>query len=230
MSLLARFEQVAEQGERRSSDRRELRLAITARLPQEPELAVTIHDLSEAGILLETRSPLGLGQTFDLILPFVGPVETVVVWNSGLFFGCRFEGAVPRAAVRAALLQRVPKNAESAAAGQSHNLLSQLHDLNAQIEQVGHQLDRTIEDLSAERHQGRMRDPEGEFAAAMPRTPIPLPPDSERVEPGLFSDPQPLNESDPSRWVVMVSLFLAGLAVVMFIAALLELPMAPWEG
>ena len=231
MSLLARFEQVVEEGERRASDRHALRLAITARVPEAPELAATIHDLSEAGILLETLAPLDLGQGFELNLPLVGPVETVVVWNSGHFYGCRFDEAVPRSAVSAALLQSVPKNGEPATASPPQDLVSQLRDLNSQIEHVGQQLDRTIDDLSAGRPRGRPGDPEADVAAALPRSPIALPPDIETPikEPARYSDPLPFKEIDPSRWVVIVSLVLAGLAVIMFIAALLQLPIAPWE-
>lgn len=227
MSLPARFEETGEKGERRGSDRRELQLTITARVPESPELAVTIHDLSESGILLETLAPLASGQRFQILLPLAGAVETVVIWNSGHFYGCQFSETVPRAAVSAALLQSAPKDADAGATNRPGDPLSQLRDVNARIEQVGQQLDHTIEELSWGRSGAKMRDLEAELTAALPRSPIPGPPEAETSfdgEPERYFEPLNPNYSDADRSVVIIALILAGLAVVIFIVALLAYP------
>ncbi len=228
MSLLARFEATSETADRRASERRELRLSITTSLPKSPELAVTIHDLSESGLLLETRVPLAAGQAFEIFLPLAGAVETTVVWCSHNFYGCQFSQRVPRAAVSAALLQSAPKDEPAEDGEPSRDVLSQLRDLNSKIEQVGRGLDRTIEELSAGRSVIRPRDPDEVLAAALPRSQI-LPPPEAEVKPGAeferFYEPLPPIESDPARPVVIISLVLGGLAVLILIVALLGLPL-----
>jgi hypothetical protein len=229
MSLPGRFEETGKKGERRTSNRRALRLSITARLPESPESAVTIHDLSESGILLETLTPLAPGQSFQILLPLAGAVGTVVVWNSGHFYGCQFNESVSLAAVSAALLQSAPKNADVDAANRTGDMLSQLRDVNARLQQVGQQLDHTIEELSKGRSGAKMRDLEADLTAALPRSPIPGPPEAGVPFDGeseRYFEPPQLNYSDTSQSVVIISLILAGLAVLIFIAALLAIPIA----
>jgi hypothetical protein len=104
MPLQARFEDLDE-AERRNDNRRSLRLGTSAGVADANSLAVTVHDLSESGILLETRETLAIRQCFQVVLPHVGPMPAIVVWNSGDFYGCQFVHSVPRAALSAALLK-----------------------------------------------------------------------------------------------------------------------------
>lgn len=225
MSLLARFVGSADPAERRGSDRRELRLSITAALPDEAELAATIHDLSESGFLLETQARLSPDQPFQLFLPLAGAVEATVVWNTEHFYGCQFREKVARAAISAALLKSEPKRDDERTA--APDLVSQLRDINERIEEVGLQLDRTIEQLGA---MPPRLDPDTVIAAALPKSAIPAPPEPVAplsVEPKRYYEQAELNESDSAQWVVIGSLILAGLAALLFIAALLGLPLAP---
>lgn len=227
MSLLAQFEGLTESGERRRADRRPLTLAITATVPQSPDLAATIHDLSETGFLLETQAQLTPDQPFELFLPLAGAVEATVVWRTEHFYGCQFRERVPRAAVSAALLKSVPREGEEQRPAQ--NLVDQLRDMNARVERLGQDLDRAIDDLSALRPGQRTADPDAVIAAALPRSAIPLPPESvvrTELEPERPYEPAPVSESDPAQWVIIVSLMLAGLAALILIAALLGLPLA----
>jgi hypothetical protein len=226
VSLLAQFEGLTESGERRRADRRPLTLAITATVPQSPDLAATIHDLSETGFLLETHAPLTRDQPFELFLPLAGAVEASVVWRTEHFYGCQFRERVSRAAVSAALLKSVPRDGEGERPPQG--LVEQLRDMNARVERLGEDLDRAIDDLSAKRPGPRPADPDAVIAAALPRSAIPLPPEpavAAEVEPERSYEPAPANEADPARWVILVSLVLAGLAALILIAALLGLPL-----
>lgn len=228
MSLLAQFEATGVADERRSSDRRALRLTITTSLPESPDLAVTILDLSETGLLLETRVPLVAGQLFEIFLPLAGAVETKVVWSSHDFHGCHFGERVPRAAVSAALLQSAPKDEAPEARPPERDVLSQLQDLNARIEQVGQDLDRTIEQLSSSRPAIPSRRPDEVLSAALPQSPILPPPDAEmpQIESRRYAEQDSFEVRAAAQPVVIISLILAGLAALMLIAALLAFPLS----
>ena len=92
----------SQAGNRRSSPRRTLRLEST--LAGESD-AVTIHDISSTGLLLETGASLAEGQKFNVDLPEIGVTQATVIWASARYFGCRFNAPVPKAAVSAALLR-----------------------------------------------------------------------------------------------------------------------------
>jgi len=67
--------------------------------------AVMIHDMSRTGLLIETGSPLTLGQSIWVALPEAGEVAATIVWNSGRLFGCRFDAALSEASLSAARLK-----------------------------------------------------------------------------------------------------------------------------
>lgn len=217
MTLLARFEETGREGERRESDRRALRLTITANLADIADSPVTIHDLSESGMLLEAGLPLATGERFEAFLPLVGAVEATVVWNSGDFYGCQFAGPVPRAAVSAALLKSVPNAAPAKRpAAASEDLLSQLRDLNSQVDDIGVQLDRTIDRLAS----GGRSAGAGAKQQSSAREEIA----AENVPPrDRYSDRQ----DDAGRSIVIFMLILAGLAVLIFAFAMLGSPLNP---
>ena len=96
---------------RRTSPRRTLRLESTLVLEGE---SVTIHDISNTGLLLETSASLAEGQRLDVDLPEIGLAKATVVWASARFFGCRFTSPVSKAAVSAALLRSPVARADQA--------------------------------------------------------------------------------------------------------------------
>lgn len=92
----------------RTSPRRALMLATSGRLGDGAEANVTVHNISAAGLLLETALELSVGEALALDLPEAGPVDAVIVWRSEQLYGCAFEQALGSAALAAAQLRSQP--------------------------------------------------------------------------------------------------------------------------
>jgi transcriptional regulator with XRE-family HTH domain len=89
----------------RSEERRALFLEASGALPGGLEANVIIHNISAAGLLLETEIELAAGERMTLDLPQAGAVDAVIVWQSRNLFGCAFETALSEAALAAVQLQ-----------------------------------------------------------------------------------------------------------------------------
>ena len=139
MPVFAHFEDRPQSDDRRQSVRRWLKLGAGAAVA-----TVTIRDISLTGMLLETSTAMLVGAGFEIDLPHAGTVPAVVVWNSGEFYGCEFAHPISVAAVSAARLQS-PAEDEPAAV---LDPLSELRELNAEVEDIAAKLDRAIERLS----------------------------------------------------------------------------------
>lgn len=94
--------------EGRRQPRRALRLETSGVMPSGLEANVTLHNISAAGLLLETRLPLAVGEVLAIDLPDLGPVGAEIVWQSGQLFGCAFEQALGEAQLAAAELRAGP--------------------------------------------------------------------------------------------------------------------------
>lgn len=149
MPLFAHLEPEKEKAERRSSRRRKLRLEANPAIPSESR--VVIHDLSERGMLLESAEPMGVGETLDLVIPEAGSAKATIVWNSGLYFGCRFEKPLAGSAVSAALLRSPPSPSDEERKRAIYNAVAELHSLARQVEQITDQVDRAIGEINAKR-------------------------------------------------------------------------------
>ena len=99
LGLTAHFEDLTPDGERRRSHRRALKLGASA--ATEP---VTILNLSERGMLVESSTPMLIGTTFTVVLPSVGSLTAEVIWNRGQFYGCEFDQRLSRGALSALIL------------------------------------------------------------------------------------------------------------------------------
>lgn len=99
------------QGDRRATPRRELHLRLTSIAGQRAASNVTVLDLSQTGLLLQTSTRLTAGETLQINLPHAGFQAAEVVWISGEFVGCRFERPISSAAVSAAQLRSEPSAA-----------------------------------------------------------------------------------------------------------------------
>ncbi len=66
---------------------------------------VTIHNISSAGLLIETGLDLAEGDELAIELPEAGAVSASVVWRSERLFGCAFDEVLSPAALAAAQLQ-----------------------------------------------------------------------------------------------------------------------------
>jgi hypothetical protein len=141
MPLFAHFEGRADQGERRRSTRRMLTLGVGTTGD-----AVTISDISLTGMLLKTSSAMLVGASFEVELPNIGSVRSVVVWNSGEFYGCEFDEPISAATVSAALLQSAPASEQAGPTGKP-DPVAELKALNSEVEQLSSKLVRAIERL-----------------------------------------------------------------------------------
>lgn len=116
VTLVAQLASYDEGVEKRSSDRRVLRLRIASSVSA-GDRDVLIHNLSHRGLLLETDALLRPRDALVVELPEAGSTLAEVVWSRGGFAGCRFETPLPTAIVSATLLRSEPKiqpaNAES---------------------------------------------------------------------------------------------------------------------
>lgn len=91
--------------ENRRQPRRALRLETSGFLPGGQAANVTVHNISAAGLLIETAVPIAAGEVLAIDLPDIGPVGAEIVWQSGQLFGCAFEQALGEAALAAAQLR-----------------------------------------------------------------------------------------------------------------------------
>jgi len=138
MPMLAHFEELPQQNERRRSARRALKLGLGAGAEE-----VTILDLSLTGALLETSVPMLVGANFEVDLPQAGRIDATIVWNSGEFYGCQWELPISPSVLSAALLQSAPANAENT----PPDPLTELQELNAQVEMLAFKMDNALRRL-----------------------------------------------------------------------------------
>ncbi|MCZ8322123.1 MAG: PilZ domain-containing protein [Novosphingobium sp.] len=96
------------------AERRELLLETFGELDGGPA-NVTVHNISETGLLIETAEGLAVGEGFRINLPEAGAVEAEVVWVSGTLHGCRFAEPVERAVLSAAQLRSIVASTTSSA-------------------------------------------------------------------------------------------------------------------
>jgi hypothetical protein len=87
---MARSQALIQQTDDRWSKRFRLLLDARAELDGLGATPVTIHDLSDTGLLLETRADLQEGAQLMLEIEGYGSVAAQVVWRSSRFFGARF--------------------------------------------------------------------------------------------------------------------------------------------
>lgn len=66
---------------------------------------VSVHNISQSGMLIETALPLESGAALAVELPQHGTAEAEVVWSSGRLFGCRFVEPIGAAALSAVQLK-----------------------------------------------------------------------------------------------------------------------------
>lgn len=105
MAIKAHLDQPDAGDSQRTAPRRALRLETSGFVAGAGEANVTIHNISAAGLLLETEVVLADGERFALDLPEAGTVTATVVWRSERLYGCAFDAALGPAALAAAQLQ-----------------------------------------------------------------------------------------------------------------------------
>lgn len=109
MAIRAHLDTAVSGDGQRLEPRRALRLETSGFVPDAgpdgDEGNVTIHNISAAGLLIETGLTLAQGEQLALDLPEAGAVTAVVVWRSEQLYGCAFEQELGAAALAAAQLQ-----------------------------------------------------------------------------------------------------------------------------
>lgn len=150
MSILGKFEQ-ENAIDRRSSARRRLLLESAAAPASALKAPVLIHDISSSGLLIETATPLAIGDVIEVEIPETGTTSATVVWDSGQFYGCRFDEPLPRPALSAALLRARPPSGDDPATELSTAAVLELQQLRSRVQQLTAQLDRLIGDLERNR-------------------------------------------------------------------------------
>ena len=92
----------------RAAPRRALWLETSGMVLGGESANVTIHNISAAGLLLETPLDLAVGAPLAVDLPEAGMVAAKIVWRSERLYGCAFEQALSTAALAATQLQSAP--------------------------------------------------------------------------------------------------------------------------
>jgi hypothetical protein len=147
MSLLAHLEPRDSTTNRRTAARRTLRLQALGTTSSQSAVEVTIHDLSQTGLLIETSAGLAAGERIDVELAEAGPAEATVVWSSGRFFGCKFKRPIPAAALSSAIL-RSPASRADENSDQVAKALLELQTLRSQVRRLTEQLGQIIDQLA----------------------------------------------------------------------------------
>jgi hypothetical protein len=91
MSLLAQIEQRSRVSNTRYASRRKLSLVAKGSTAAHECAPVVIHDLSQTGVLIETKAKISPGERLEIEIQEADVAAATVIWTSGRFFGCQFE-------------------------------------------------------------------------------------------------------------------------------------------
>ena len=118
MPIAAHFEPAPHSDDPRRSVRHSLRLESSGATADGQRVAVTVHNISIAGLLIETSAQIEVGEAFAIDLPETDSRLATVSWASGSFHGCQFDQPLTPAELGAAQLRgtvaepvRVPRPA-----------------------------------------------------------------------------------------------------------------------
>lgn len=109
MPIHAIVEQPPKSDSRRGAARWRIRLELPDTL-DDANANVVVHDISTAGMLIETKSELKIGQSVTVSLPDADKVVAHVVWQNESLFGCRFAEPLPQGVVSAIRLRNPNRN------------------------------------------------------------------------------------------------------------------------
>lgn len=122
--------------------------------PDGVEANVTIHNISTAGLLLETGLSLTEGEQLALDLPEAGAVIATIVWRSDRLYGCAFAEPLSTAALAAAQLQGfapgVPTRPSGASIGAGASMGTTAGEtLGARLNRLRREAGLTLADIAA---------------------------------------------------------------------------------
>ena len=104
MALQSREASFETSIDKRNCRRHRLILEVEARDSGPTTGTVTVYDISNTGLLMETNSSLSVGEMIEVQLPLVGFRTAEIIWTSGQLVGCKFAHALTQAVVSAARL------------------------------------------------------------------------------------------------------------------------------
>lgn len=133
----------------RAAPRRALRMEASGLAPDGGEANVTVHNISAAGLLIETALNLATGEQLALDLPEAGIVAAVIVWRSERLYGCAFERALRPAALAAAQLQGFPADAPLAGSFASRSPAAAQDLLGTRLNRLRREAGLTLADVAA---------------------------------------------------------------------------------
>lgn len=107
MAITAHFETVEGSAAEDREPRRALRLEALGATAADEAAQVLIHNISSAGLLLETDAALAVDEGLEVDLPLAGVTAARVVWSSERLFGCAFDAPLSPAVLSAAQLRGV---------------------------------------------------------------------------------------------------------------------------
>lgn len=149
MAIKAHLDPFTPSGSQRAAPRRELRLEASGFAADGGTANVTIHNISAAGLLIETVLDLGQGEELALNLPEAGTVTAVIVWRSERLYGCAFAQALGPAALAAAQLQGDVPKAPTTAHDISQNSMGQNEALGVRLNRLRREAGLTLADIAA---------------------------------------------------------------------------------
>lgn len=149
MAIKAHLDHPASGPNQRGAARRALRLETSGFAASGAEANVTIHNISAAGLLLETGLDLGAGEELTLDLPEAGAVVAAVVWRSERLYGCAFDQALGPAALAAAQLQGFAPGVPTHPAMPSAAPLQPVEALGVRLNRLRREAGLTLADVAA---------------------------------------------------------------------------------
>ena len=122
MALQSREASFETSIDKRNCRRHRLILEVEARDSGPMSGTVTVYDISNTGLLIDTNSSLLFGEAIEVQLPLVGFRTAEVVWTSGNLVGCKFTHVLTQGTVSAARLGGGPVQS-----GEANRIVSNQH-------------------------------------------------------------------------------------------------------
>jgi len=172
MAIAAHLEESAKSSGKSREPRRTIRLETLGASASGDTSAVTVHNISASGLLIESDQSLAVGESLAIDLPHAESTAAAVVWASGRLHGCQFSKPVSGAVLSAAELQ--------SAVGQElepggHDEAGQRESFGARLQRLrkeqGYPLSRIASELGVSKptvwawEQGRARPVKGRIEA-----------------------------------------------------------------
>lgn len=105
MRMSAHIMNLDANANRRLAVRRSLVLNAVAHQGDMGPADISILNLSQTGLQMESQSPFAVGEIFYLHLPEIGATPAQVRWNEDQRYGCEFLAPVGKAVISGALLK-----------------------------------------------------------------------------------------------------------------------------